>query len=111
MKWIKLVVVAGLLLVSVSSFTACTGGQEKYDYYMNLATQYELAYVAEAQQAEYYFNIARGFQESDLDIGQQSYEELINVGNVHQENAVKYREMAEQYRRLASQQRRGFLPF
>jgi len=111
MKWIKLVVVACLLLVSVSSFTACTGGQEKYDYYMNLAAQYETACVAESQQADYYFNLARGLQESGLNIRQQTYEELVNLGKAHQENAVKYCEMAEEYKRLASQQRQGFLSF
>ena len=111
MKWINLIVVACLLLVGVCSLAACTGGQEQYNYYMNLATQYETACVAEAQQAEYYFNLARGLQASDLDIGQQTYAELVSLGKAHQENAMKYCEMAEEYKRLASQHRQGFLPF
>lgn len=111
MRWIKLIVVACLLLVGVCSLVACTGGQEKYDYYMNLANQYETACVAEAQQADYYFNLARGLQESGLNIGEQTYEELVSLGKAHQENAVKYCEKAEEYKRLASQHRQGFLPF
>jgi len=111
MKWINLIMVACLLLAGVCSFTACAGGQEQYDYYMNLANQYETAYAAEVQQADYYFNLARGLQESSLDIKQQTYEELISVGKAHQENALQYRELAEEYKRLASQQRQGFLPF
>ena len=105
MKWINLFMVACLLLVGVCSFTACAGGQEQYDYYMNLANQYETAYAAEVQQADYYLNLARGLQESDLDIGQQTYEDLISVGKAHQENALQYRELAEEYKRLASQYR------
>jgi len=110
MKRISLIVVACLLLVAVCSFVACTGmqGQQQeqyYYYYMNLAIQHEQAYIAETQQAEYYFGLAQGLKDSGLNIGQQTYDELINVGNVHEENAAKYRETAENYRRLANQYR------
>jgi hypothetical protein len=103
-KWISLLGIACLLLVSVLPLTSCTGNQELYQYYTQLAYQYETAAVGEEAQAQYYFQLAQGLSQLP-NFSQEQYNEMMQVGNTHQENAKQYRQLADQYRLKAAQYR------
>ena len=104
MKWITLITVTCLLLVGVCSCTASTENkQEMYQYYMQLAYQYEIAAITEETQAEYYANMAQGLKTGFTGMEEQQYEELMLLSTNSRENAKKYREAADRYKSRARQ--------
>jgi len=106
MRWITLILVTCLLLAGTVSCTASsTSNPEMYQYYMQIAQQYDTAAAAEDSQAEYYANLAQVFKEQLSEFGEQEYEEMMAVSQGHQESAEKYRAVAKQHKETARQYR------
>jgi len=105
MRWITLVLVTCLLLAGIVSCTGTDNSQEMYQYYMQIAQQYEVAAATEETQAEYYANLAQALKAELAGFEEQSYEEMMSLAEGHQANANKYWEAAEQYKAIARQYR------
>ena len=105
MRWITLILVTCLLLAGTVSCTTTDNKQEMYQYYMQIAQQYEVAAAAEESQAEYYIGLAEVFKSELTDLSEEQYEQMAAVGKSHHENAMKFKEAAEQYRAIARQYR------
>lgn len=105
MRWITLVLVTCLLLAGTVSCMGMDNRQEMYQYYMQIAQQYEVAAATEETQAEYYANLAQAFKAEMPGFEEQGYEEMMSVAKGHQANANKYWEAAEQYKAIARQYR------
>ncbi len=105
MRRIALILVAGVLLAGTVSCTAPDNKREMYQYYMQIAQQYEVAAAAEESRADYYFRIADGLKSEFTELSEEQYEEMVALGNNHQENVRKYSKVAEQNRAIARQYR------
>ena len=102
----KITILISCLLL-VAGMSACTGlsnrNPEMYQYYIQLAHQYDVAAAAEESQAEYYTNLAAAYKEAFAGLSEEQYQEILVLGTSHKENAANYREMAERYKTLAQQ--------
>lgn len=105
LRKIILILVAGVLLAGSVSCIAPDNKREMYQYYMQIAQQYEVAAAAEESRADYYSRVVEGLKSEFTELPEEQYEEMVALSLSHQENAKKYREVAEQNRAIARQYR------
>lgn len=105
LRRIILILVAGVLLAGSVSCMAPDNKREMYQYYMQIAQQYEVAAATEESRADYYIGVAEELKSEFTELSEEQYEKIVALSNSHQENARKYREVAEQNRVIARQYR------
>ena len=105
LRRIILILVAGVLLAGSVSCMAPDNKREMYQYYMQIARQYDIAAATEESRADYYIRVAEGLKSGFTDLSEEQYEKVVALGNSHQANARKFKEVAEQNRVIARQYR------